>query len=172
ATSGRHRQASCFPKEFSLSSASRKSGWWNIASSPTPLRSAMSARPARSMSTWTSCSARRRTASRTSEGLRLVRPDPHELLAEVCALQEAHERGRRAVEAFGNELLVLDLALANPLRHVLQEVAVTRGKVADDEAADGQALGQDIAHHRRRPFRRHGLRIVVMRDQAAHGHAR
>ena len=49
---------------------------------------------------------------------------------------------------------------------------MTRGKVADDEAADGQALGQYIAHHRRRPVRRHRLGIVVMRDQAADGNPR
>src|SRR5258705_9742900 len=104
--------------------------------------------------------------------LRLIRPDPHQLLAEVRALQKAHERRRRAVEAFGDELLVLDLALAHPARHVAQEVAVTRGEIADDEAADGQALGQHVAHHRRRPFRRYRLGVVVMRDQAAHGNAR
>src|SRR5689334_9814901 len=78
--------------------------------------------------------------------LRLVRTDAHELLAEIGALQQAHECGRCAVETFGDELLVLDLALAHPLRHVAQEIAVTRGEIADDEAADGQALGQHGAH--------------------------
>src|SRR3981189_439222 len=36
----------------------------------------------------------------------LVGSDPHQLLAEIGALQQAHERGWRAVEAFGDELLV------------------------------------------------------------------
>src|SRR5262245_11784176 len=63
-----------------------------------------------------------------------VRTNAHQLLAEIGALQESHEGRRRAVETFGHELLVLDLALAHPLRHVAQEVGVTRSEIADDEA--------------------------------------
>ena len=105
-------------------------------------------------------------------GLRLVRPDPHQLLAEIGALQQPHEGGRRAVETLGDEFLVLDLALAHPLRHVAQEVAMARGEIADDEAADGQALGQHRAHHLAGPFRRCLAEIIVFRDQAADRHAR
>src|ERR1700704_1133936 len=80
---------------------------------------------------------RARHAARVSSP---IRPDPHQLLAEIGALQEAHEGAGRAVEALGDELLVLHLALANPTRHVAQEVAMARGEIADDEAADGEAL--------------------------------
>src|SRR5205085_145351 len=58
-----------------------------------------------------------------------IRSDPYQLLAEIGALQQAHERARRAVEAFGDEFAVFDLALAHPSRHVAQEIGVTRGKV-------------------------------------------
>src|SRR5216683_442933 len=67
---------------------------------------------------------------------RLVRPDPHQLLAEIGALQKSHERARRAVEPFGDELAMLDLALAHPPRHVAQEVRMARGEIADDKASD------------------------------------
>src|SRR5262245_39837142 len=67
----------------------------------------------------------------------LVRPDAHELLAEIGALQQTHESAGRAVEAFGDELLVLQFPLAEPLRHVAQEIALPRGKVENDEAAEG-----------------------------------
>ena len=80
---------------------------------------------------------------------------------------------RRARQPFGDELAVLDLALAQPVRHVLQEGAVQRGEVADDEAAQGQALDQHRAHQGRRPVRARrvaGHRVVVG-DQAAHRHA-
>src|SRR5947209_6762643 len=42
--------------------------------------------------------------------LRLVPPDAHQLLAEIGALQQSHERFGRAIEAFGDEFAVLDLA--------------------------------------------------------------
>src|SRR5882762_2770738 len=69
-----------------------------------------------------------------------VRSDPHQLLAEIGALQKPHERSRSAVESFGNEFLVFDLALAHPLRHVAQEIPMTRGEIADDESPDIQPL--------------------------------
>src|SRR5216684_8552543 len=78
---------------------------------------------------------------------RLVGPDPHKLLAEIGALQKSHERAWRAVEPFGDELAMLDLALAHPPRHVAQEVRMARGEIADDKASDIQPLGQHGAHH-------------------------
>src|ERR1700722_7661591 len=113
----------------------------------------------------------RKPSRLVSRASRLVRPDPHQLLAEIGALEKSHERGRRAVETLGDELLVLDLALADPPRHVAQKGGVTRGEIADDEAADGQALRQHRTHHRGGPFRRLCLGVVVMRDQAADGNA-
>src|SRR5262249_5750859 len=56
----------------------------------------------------------------------------HELLAEIGALQQAHESARRAVDPLGDELFVLEFPLAEPARHVAQEIAVTRGEIADD----------------------------------------
>src|SRR4051812_30190168 len=94
----------------------------------------------------------------------LVRPHPYQLLAEIGTLQQPHERGWRAVEAFGDELLVLDLAFAHPRRHVAQEVAVARGKIADDEAADGETLGQHRAHHLAGPLWRGLAEIIVLGD--------
>jgi 3',5'-cyclic AMP phosphodiesterase CpdA len=52
ATSGRLRPASFYPNEFSRSSAQRKSGWWSIASSPTPLRSGTSRRRDKPILIW------------------------------------------------------------------------------------------------------------------------
>src|ERR1700726_2524761 len=80
--------------------------------------------------------------------LRSLRADAHQLLAEIGALEKSHERTGRAVQPFGNELAMPDLALGHPLRHVTQEIRMTRGEIADDEASDRQALGQHRAHHR------------------------
>src|SRR5215831_13460274 len=71
--------------------------------------------------------------------LRFLRPDTDELFAEIGALEQPDQRLRRAVETLGHELLVFDLALVDPLRHVVQEVAMARGEIADDEAAERQA---------------------------------
>src|SRR3984957_4415752 len=87
-------------------------------------------------------------ASSVERDLRWVRPDAHQLLAEIGALEQPHERAGRAVQPFGDELAIPDLALAHPLRHVAQEIGMTRGEIADDEAPDRQALGQHRAHHR------------------------
>ena len=53
-----------------------------------------------------------------------VRANAHQLLAKVCAFKETHECARCAVETLCDKLLVLYLALAHPLRHVTQEVAL------------------------------------------------
>jgi hypothetical protein len=45
---------------------------------------------------------------------------------------------------------------------------MTRGEIADDEAA----LGQHVAHHRCRPFRHLRFGGVVLRDQAAYRNPR
>src|SRR5216684_7391406 len=109
------------------------------------------------MSIWIPCSARLRRASfgrafrnprpgkpyqSASGGSRLVRPDAHQLLAEIGALQESHEGAGRAVETLGDEFAMLDLAFAHPLRHVAQEVGMARGEIADDETSDRQAFCQ------------------------------
>src|SRR5436190_7025003 len=79
-------------------------------------------------------------------GSRLVRSDPHQLLTEIGALEKPDERGRRAVEALGDEFAMFDLAIAHPPRHVAQELCMTRGEIADDKAADSQALGENVTH--------------------------
>src|SRR5450432_4816989 len=95
-------------------------------------------------------------------GSRFVRPDAHQLLAEIGALQQSHERSGRAVEPLGDEFAMLDLALAHPPRHVLEKIRMPRGEIADDEASDVQSFCQYRAHHRRGPFRRSCLGVVVM----------
>src|SRR5215212_424602 len=55
-------------------------------------------------------------------GSRLVRSDPHQLLAEVRTFEHADKRAGRAVETLSYEFAVLYLALAHPLRHVTQEL--------------------------------------------------
>src|SRR3954468_18460841 len=66
-----------------------------------------------------------------------VRPDPHQLLAEIGPLEKPHEGFGRGLQALGDKLLVLDLALADPAGYVAQEVAMAGGEVGDDEAAEG-----------------------------------
>ncbi len=79
----------------------------------------------------------------------------------------------RVLEAFGDVLAVLDLALLDPLRDVALEVAVLGGEVRHDEAADGEPLGQDRAKHLRHAVARLGqLGRAVLRDQPAHRNAR
>src|SRR5215210_8164939 len=78
----------------------------------------------------------------------LVRSDPHQLLAEVGALEKSDECGGRAVDTLSDEFAMLDLALAHPLRHVAQKIRMAGGEITDDKAADGQALGEHIAHQR------------------------
>src|SRR6266849_1549039 len=111
------------------------------------------------MSIWIRCPARLRRASFgralpeqslsiSVRRLSLLRPHAHQLLAEIGALQEPHEGAGRAVEPFGDEFTMLDLAFAHPLRHVAHEVRMTRGEIADDETSDGPALGQYRTHPR------------------------
>src|SRR6266849_8196241 len=105
-------------------------------------------------------------------GSRSVRPDTHQLLAEIGALQQSHERGGRAVQTLRDEFAMLDLSLAHPPRHVLEKIRMPRGEIADDKASDIQPFCQYRAHHRRGPFRHRRFRVVILRDQAAHRHTR
>src|SRR3954466_9171482 len=87
--------------------------------------------------TWSHGSRRRaRRAAPRHEGdnSRLVRSYPHQLLAEIGALQQSHERFRRAVQSFRDEFAMLDLAFTHPPRHIAQKVRMSRGEVADDKA--------------------------------------
>src|SRR3954453_2814711 len=92
--------------------------------------------------------ARARAPTRGVSGSRFVRSDAHQLLAEIGALEKPDECHGRAVEAFGNEIAMLDFPLAHPLRHVAQKIRMTSGEIADNEAADGQPFGQYIPHQR------------------------
>src|SRR5947209_4507656 len=103
---------------------------------------------------------------------RLVSSDAHQLLAEIGALEKPDQRRRRAVEAFGDEFAMLDLALTHPLRHIAQEVRMACGKIADNETSDGQSFCQDRDHHRGSPFRRSRRGGVILCDQSAHRYAR
>jgi len=53
-------------------------------------------------------------SDRRATSSRFVRSDPHQLLAEIGALEKSHESRGRTIEPIGDELLVLDLALAHP----------------------------------------------------------
>src|SRR5690348_4097113 len=53
--------------------------------------------------------------------IRLLR-DANELLAEVLALQEAHEGLRRIFETIHDILAILDAAVLDPLRHLANEI--------------------------------------------------
>src|SRR5437588_3521525 len=69
--------------------------------------------------------------------------DLDQQLAEILALQQAEEGGRRVLQPFDHVLAILDLAAAQPLRHVAQEVALLGREIPDDEAAHQEALAQD-----------------------------
>ena len=79
----------------------------------------------------------------------------------------------RVLKPVGDVLAILDPALLDPLRHVAHEIGEACGEIGDDEAADGEALGQDVAQQQLRRFgpgRQFGR--VVLRDQPAHRNAR
>ena len=75
--------------------------------------------------------------------------DPHQPLAEILAAQQPDQRARRLLQPVDHVLAVLDAAFLQPRRHVAQEIGVAGGEIADDEAADGQPLGQRGAHQLR-----------------------
>src|SRR4051794_31341717 len=103
----------------------------------------------------------------------LLLRDAHHELAEVLALEQAHEGLRRVVEAVDHVLAVLDPALAQPLADLGRELTRLGLEVPDDEAADGEALRQDGAEDRGGAVRsRRQLGHVVVGDEPAHWHAR
>src|SRR5690606_34139365 len=106
-----------------------------------------------------------RSGSRESAS-RPVRPHPHQHLAEVLALEQAHEGLRRALETFEHGLAPLHLPFLDPLGHVAVEVGDAIVVVADDEALHADPLADYQKH-----VRRSGLRIgvVVAGDHAAGG---
>src|SRR5215207_10204386 len=103
----------------------------------------------------------------------LLLRDAHHELAEVLALEQAHEGLGRVVEAVDHVLAVLDPALAQPLADLGRELPRLRLEVPDDETANGEALRQDGAEDRGGAVRsRRQLGHVVVGDEPAHGHAR
>src|SRR4051812_9560097 len=104
--------------------------------------------------------------------IRLLR-DAHELLAEILALQHAHEGLRRILKTIDDVLAIFDFAFLDPLRHVADEVVKAAPEIRDDEAADDEALGQDRAEELRcLVFHVGRLGRAVLRDQPTHRNAR
>src|SRR3954447_1565007 len=81
-------------------------------------------------------------------GSRFVRSDPNQLLAEIGALEQSDEGRRGAAETLSYELTILELALANPLRHVQKEAGMPWSEIADDESANGEPFRQHGSHQR------------------------
>src|SRR5437016_14630303 len=75
---------------------------------------------------------------------------PHQQLAEILALQQPEERLRRVLQAFDHVFLVFDLALLEPRGDVASECLCLACEIRDDEAADGEALGEHLAEQLRR----------------------
>src|SRR6266568_7134197 len=94
---------------------------------------------------------------------------PHQKLAEILALQQPEERLRRVLESLDHVFLVLDLALLQPRGDVASERLGLIREIRDDEAADGEALGQHLAEQLRRAVGASWQLVhVVLRDQPAH----
>src|SRR2546427_415692 len=113
-------------------------------------------------------SSRNSTAILISLPPRAILADLDEHLAEVLAAEQADERLGRLLEALDDVLAVLQLALAQPARAVGEELRHPVGVIADDEAADGDAVDE----HRREVRPRRHLRRVVLGDDAAERDAR
>src|ERR1044072_729842 len=99
--------------------------------------------------------------------------DLHELLAEVLALEHAHEGRRGILEAFGDVLAVLDPPPLDPLRDLADEIVEAPPEIHHDEAADGEALGEHGAEDLRSlVFHVRRVGRAILRDQPAHRNAR
>jgi hypothetical protein len=90
--------------------------------------------------------------------------DLHQQLAEVLALEQAKERGRRILLALDHGLAIPDAAAAHPFAHIAQEIRLPGSEIPDDEAAQSQALAQ----HREHVGPGHRRGGAVLGDQPAH----
>src|SRR3954465_13878993 len=81
-------------------------------------------------------------------GSRFVRSDPNQLLAEIGALEQSDEGRRGAVETLSDELTILELALATPLRQFAKKARMPWREIADDESANGEPFRQHGSHQR------------------------
>src|SRR5262245_41818916 len=123
------------------------------------------AKIARSQAISTSPESRRILSS--SEALPLGRHFHHEL-AEILPLQQADQPLGRLLQARDDVLTIFHPALADPLRHLLVEGRALIDELALDEAADGEAPAQHLAHdHRQAVGPGIGRGPVVLRDQTA-----
>src|SRR5579872_6629394 len=115
------------------------------------------------------CEARadRLAAARPHATVRLRRHAYHQF-TEVATLQQADERVGRALQPLDDVLSVFHATVANPRRDVAQETADPFGVVGHDEPAHGETL----AEHRREVGPGLRDRVVVLRDETAHRHAR
>src|SRR5579864_3315023 len=99
--------------------------------------------------------------------------DVHDQLAEVRAVQQAHEPARCVLESFDHLFAIPDAPGLEPAAHVLDEGRVAVVVIEDDESLDPDAPAQHAAEERRRPIDpRRQLLQVVPADQAAQWHPR
>src|SRR5258705_10918252 len=98
----------------------------------------------------------------------------HYDLAEVLYLEHSDERFGRFFKTVNDVLAIADAAFGNSGPHIAQEFGVElSGKFVEDEAAQGQALRQDLAHRGGQPIGTLGRSCLgVMRYEATHRHAR
>src|SRR5262249_31710799 len=96
--------------------------------------------------------------------------NPYNELAEVAAFQQSDECSRRVGEPIYNIFAVAQLSGSNPCGCLLQEVIEVRLlEFRLDEAAQGQALDQNLAHQVGQAIRRIALqsRCIVGGDESA-----
>ena len=89
---------------------------------------------------------------------------PHQLLADVLAVEQADERRGRVFQAIHDGLLVLHLAFLDPLGHLLLPLAEPAGELEHQESL-GAGLLDDQVPQQPRATRRPGG--VVLVDLAA-----
>ena len=91
----------------------------------------------------------------------------HELLAGVCAGEHSHERTRGVVQTFRDGLAVVELVRCDERRELLQRPGPVLHVIADDEALQAHAVGEE-----RWVVLQAIAGAVVVRDDAAERDAR
>src|ERR1700761_8343395 len=93
----------------------------------------------------------------------------NEHFAEIFPLEHADESGWRLCKAVGDVLAVTNVSVGDSGGNILQECGVMlRRELVIDEAAQGQALAQDLTHRRRQKVRSGEIaRRIILSNQSA-----